>query len=96
MQMWTDIRRKVLVEGLSKRQVKAEYRIHARTLEKILANPQPPGYRMHRPSQKHKIGPFIGRIEGIIRQDKELPTVLRKHRKTAADPFFTSPVISVR
>jgi hypothetical protein len=32
----------VLVEGVSKRQVKAEYRIHTKTLEKILAHPKPP------------------------------------------------------
>lgn len=80
MQMWTDIRRMVLVEGVSKRQVKAEYRIHTRTLEKILANPQPPGYRMNRPRPKLKIGPFLGRIEEILRQDKELP---KKQRHTS-------------
>lgn len=73
MKMWTDIRRKVLVEGVSKRQVKAEYRIHTTTLEKILANPQPPGYRMSKPRPKLKIGPFLGRIEEILRQDKQIP-----------------------
>ena len=49
MKWWTDIRRKVLVEQVSKRQVMEEYRIHARTLEKILSNPEPPGYRMNTP-----------------------------------------------
>ena len=84
MQWWTDIRRKVLVEGVSKRQVKAEYRIHTKTLEKILAHPQPPGYRMAQQRPKPMIGPFLGRIEEILRQDKELP---KKQRHTAKRIF---------
>jgi len=84
MQWWTDIRRKVLVEQVSKRQVKAEYRIHTETLEKILANPEPPGYRMSQPRPKPMIGPFLGRIEQILKQDRELP---RKQRHTAKRIF---------
>ena len=84
MKMWTEIRRKVLVEGLSKRQVKAEYRIHTKTLEKILAHPQPPGYRMSKPRPKPVIGPFLGRIEEIIRQDKDVP---KKQRHTSKRIF---------
>jgi hypothetical protein len=38
MEMWTEIRRKVLVDGASKRSIRRDYRISARTLEKILAN----------------------------------------------------------
>ena len=45
MEMWTEIRRKVLVEGASKRSIRRDYRVSARTLEKILANAEPPGYR---------------------------------------------------
>jgi len=84
MQWWTDIRRKVLVEGVSKRQVKAEYRIHTKTLERILANPQPPGYKMSKPRPKPKIGPFIGRIEEILLKDREVP---KKQRHTAKRIF---------
>ena len=84
MQWWTDIRRKVLVEGVSKRQVKAEYSIHTKTLERVLANPQPPGYRMKQPRPKPKIGPFMERIEEILRKDREVP---RKQRHTAKRIF---------
>ena len=84
MQWWTDIRRKVLVEGVSKRQVKAEYRIHTKTLERILANSQPPGYKMSKPRPKPKIGPFMGRIEEILRKDREAP---KKQRHTAKRIF---------
>ena len=44
MEMWTEIRRKVLVEGASKRSIRRDYRISAEALEKILAHPEPPGY----------------------------------------------------
>ena len=45
MEMWTEIRRRVFVEGASKRSIRRDYRVSARTLEKILANAEPPGYR---------------------------------------------------
>jgi hypothetical protein len=39
MEMWTEIRRKVLVEGASKRSIRRDYRISAAALEKILPHP---------------------------------------------------------
>ena len=84
MQWWTDIRRKVLVEQVSKRKVMAEYSIHAKTLNKILANPEPPGYRMDKPRPKPVIGPFMDRIEEILKQDRDVP---RKQRHTAKRIF---------
>ena len=38
MDQWTEIRKKILVEGVSKRQVMEEEGIHWETLKKILAN----------------------------------------------------------
>ena len=49
MQLWADIRRRVLVENVSKRQILRETGMHWRTLEKVLANPDPPGYRAKAP-----------------------------------------------
>ena len=46
MEWWTKIRQKVLVEGVSKRQVLQETGIHWKTLEKILGHSSPPGYRL--------------------------------------------------
>lgn len=37
MEQWLDIRRRVLCEGISKRQILRETRMHCTTLEKILA-----------------------------------------------------------
>jgi hypothetical protein len=46
MEAWTRIRRRVLVEGVSRRQVLRETGMHWRTLRKILEHSEPPGYRM--------------------------------------------------
>jgi len=50
------------------------------TLKKILAHPQPPGYRLKEPRPKPKIGPYLERIAQIIEEDKALP---KKQRHTA-------------
>jgi transposase len=84
MQLWTDIRRRVLVEGVSKRQILRETGIHWRTLEKILAHPEPPGYRAKTPRAQPKLGPFLDRIARILEEDKGCP---RKQRHTAKRIF---------
>jgi transposase len=70
MDQWTEIRKKILVEGVSKRQVMEEEGIHWETLQKILANSQPLGYRMSLERKQPKIGPYLGRIKQIIADDK--------------------------
>jgi hypothetical protein len=70
MQEWTEIRRKVLVEHISKRQIIKEYRIGWRTLEKMLAHPEPPGYRKSADRERTKVGRFIGVIEQILKADR--------------------------
>jgi len=84
MEMWRDIRRRVQAEGESKRQICREYGIHFQTLQKILAHPEPPGYRQSTPRAKRKIGPFIPIIEQILKADKKAP---RKQRHTAKRLF---------
>jgi transposase len=84
MQEWTEIRRKVLVEKISKRQIRRDYHVGHETLKRILENPQPPGYRKQTPRPKTKLGPFIGVIEEILERDKDAP---RKQRHTAKRIF---------
>jgi transposase len=79
MDKWTKIRRRVLVDGQSKRSVCQEFDIHWDTLTKILEHSEPPGYRQREPRHKPKIGPFLGVIEEILRQDQK---VHRKQRHT--------------
>ena len=84
MDQWTEIRKKILVEGVSKRQVMEKEGIHWETLRKILENSQPPGYQMKQERPQPKIGPFLGRIQQILQDDKH---VHKKQRHTAKRIF---------
>ena len=84
MEQWTEIRRRVLVEGVSRRQILRETGIHWRTLQKILHRNQPPGYRMERARPQPKLGSYLERIEQILGEDNGLP---RKQRHTAKRIF---------
>ncbi len=84
MQDWTDIRRQVLVEGASKRSVCRQYGIAHKTLQKILAHSEPPGYRQQMPRPQTKLGPYLGVIEEILTADRQAPA---KQRHTAKRIF---------
>jgi transposase len=84
MDEWTEIRRKVLVEGASKRSIHREYGIGHQALAKILANPEPPGYQMSEARKKPVLGPYLGVIDEILAADKEAPP---KQRHTAKRIF---------
>src|SRR5215475_4728954 len=84
MQLWADIRRRVLVENVSKRQILRETGMHWRTLEKIPAHPEPPAYRAPAPRARPKLGPYLDRTAQILEQDKGCP---RKQRHTAKRVF---------
>ena len=59
MEMWTEVRRRVLNKELSKRAACKEYSIHWDTLTRILEHVEPPGYQQAEPRPKPKIGPFL-------------------------------------
>ena len=84
MQLWTEIRRRVLVEGLSKRQACREYGLHWQTLTKILTHSEPPGYRQTQARRKRKLASFLPIIQQILAQDRHAP---RKQRHTAQRIF---------
>jgi len=84
MENWAEIRRRVLVDGLSKRAACRAYDIHWDTLKKILDNPEPPGYRRTAPRPEPKLAPFLPVIHQILRDDRKAP---RKQRHTARRIF---------
>jgi transposase len=86
MEQWNEIRRKVLVEGVSRRQIYREYGVGWRTLEKMLAHAEPPGYRREVPRARPKLGAFVGVIDGILAVDAD-PSTPRKQRHTARRIF---------
>ncbi len=84
MDEWTEIRRKVLVEGASKRSIHRDYGIGHQALAKILANPEPPGYQMSEIRSKPVLGPHLATIDQILADDREAPP---KQRHTARRIF---------
>lgn len=84
MDEWAAIRRRVLVEGESQRQILRETGMHWTTLRKILTHGVPPGYRLQRPRAKPKLGPFLDRIDAMLAEDATMP---RKQRHTAKRIF---------
>ena len=84
MQQWNDIRQRVLVQGVSKREILRETGMHWTTLEKILTHSSPPGYRASQPRHRPKLGPHVDWIGQILELDKSAP---RKQRHTAKRIF---------
>ena len=84
MDNWIEIRRRVLVDGQSKRSVCREFEIHWDTLQKILNHTEPPGYRRNAPRFRPKLEPFLPVIHQILEEDKKAP---KKQRHTAKRIF---------
>src|ERR1017187_1232549 len=84
MNEWTEIRRKVLVDGASKRSVCREHGLGWWTLYKILTHSEPPGYRVSAKRSRPKLGEFLGVIDEILEADKTAPP---KQRHTARRIF---------
>jgi len=80
MEQWSEIRRRVLVEGVKRRQILRETGMHWKTLQKILKYSEPPGYRQQERRPKNKLDPYLGRIEQILKEDLTMPV---KQRHTA-------------
>ena len=64
---WRRIRRRIRVEGASKRQVSRETGIGRRTINRMLTHENPPGYGP-RPSRYPKLGPYISTIDRLLHE----------------------------
>ena len=84
MEQWTEIRRRVLTEKLSKRAACKEYALEWRTLTRILKHVEPPGYQLTQPRRQRKLAAFLPRIHEILEQDRQAP---KKQRHTAQRIF---------
>jgi len=83
MDQWARVRRKVLVDGRSKRSVMSEEGLHWETLQKMLAHSRPPGYRRVK-KRGRKIEAHVEWVVGVLDTDRE---VHRKQRHTAKRIF---------
>ena len=84
MENWAEIRRRVLVDGQSKRSVCREFDIHWETLQKILDHPEPPGYRRTSAQAQAQARPLPPVIHQILEDDRKAP---KKQRHTARRIF---------
>jgi transposase len=84
MENWAEIRRRVLADGLSGRAACREYKIHWKALQKILDNPEPPGYRRTKPKRPSILEPFLPVVHQILEDDRKAP---KKQRHTAKRIF---------
>ena len=84
MDNWAEIRRRVLADGLSGRAACREYKIHWKTLKRILDNPEPPGYRRTKPSRPSILDPLLPVVRQILEDDRKAP---KKQRHTAKRIF---------
>ena len=80
MEQWAEIRRRVLVEGLSRREACKSDKLHGKTLQKMLRYEEPPGYRRRKPVRRPRIEPVIPIIHQILTDDAKAP---KKQRHTA-------------
>lgn len=60
VELYARIRRAVFVEGVSIREASRAFGVHRKTVRKMLAFPEPPGYRQTDGRSRPKLGPFVG------------------------------------
>jgi transposase len=80
MELWAEVRRRVLTGELSRRQAAKEYHLNYRTVEKIVGHVEPPGYRGGKPRKRPRMEKFLPLIAEILEGDKNAP---KKQRHTA-------------
>ena len=78
------VRRAVMVEGVSIREVARTFGLHRDTVRKMLTYSVPPGYRRQTPPRRPKLEPYTGVIDRILEDDLRLT---RKQRHTAKRIF---------
>jgi transposase len=84
VELYAQVRRSVVVEGLSEREAARRFGLARETVRKMLRYATPPGYQRSKPARRPKLGPFTGVIDQILSDDGERP---RKQRHTAQRIF---------
>lgn len=84
MELYGRIRRAVFVEGKSQRAVAREFGVARETVRKMLRYSAPPGYRREQAVKRPKLGPWLGVIDAILKDDQNQP---KKQRHTAKRIF---------
>jgi transposase len=80
MEIWSEIRRRVLAGEMSMRQACSEYHLNFRTVRKVVRHAEPPPLRAPQSRPKPVLGPFLPMLQQIIDDDRHAPP---KQRHTA-------------
>jgi transposase len=84
MELWSEIRRRVLTGELSMRQACSEYELNFRTVQKVVHRPEPSPYHAAQPRPKPVLDPFLAIVQQLIDDDRHAPP---KQRHTARRIF---------
>ena len=74
MDVYLRVRRAMMVDGMSIREVSRVFDLHWDTVRKILAYSAPPRYRRQTPPRCPKLEPFTGIIDHILVDDLRRPS----------------------
>ena len=80
VELYAKVRRAVMVDGKSEREVARFFGLHRQSVKKMCAYSSPPGYRRPKSVVSPKLAPFVSIIDSILAADR---TVHRKQRHTA-------------
>ena len=80
MELYGRVRRAVQVEGTSEREAARQFGIARETVRKMQRYSAPPGYQRKKPVRRPKLGPWVGVIDQILKDDESR---LKKQRHTA-------------
>lgn len=78
--LYAKVRRAVMVESQSERATAKRFGISRKSVSKMLRHAVPPGYQRKEAPVSPKLGPFVGIVNQILQDDRE---VLKKQRHTA-------------
>ena len=84
MEIYGRVRRAVLVEGQSRRSVAREFGVSRKTIQKMLTYSVPTDYQRQLPIRRPKLGPWLGVIDAILKEDKTRPVNLYLWKREAA------------
>ena len=84
LELYGRVRDAVKIQGMSRRKAARVFGIDRRTVDKMLAFSEPPGYRRKKPPARPKLDPYVGIIDQILEDDTKR---LKKQRHTSKRVF---------
>ena len=84
LELYGRVRYAVIIQGMSRRKAARMFGIDRRTVDKMVAFPEPPGYRRKKTPVRPKLDPYVGIIDQILEDDTKR---LKKQRHTSKRIF---------